>query len=141
MSAIVPHSKRHIHSSLASSTKYGASHLIAISSMCRTQRRIATFCIVHMLAFWPFSFILLGMKTNHYFQKRLNQASSLLVPVLCLLNNAQQALAQQPGGAPAAGGGAPHDGGDNFSVMWIPGLIIGVVAGGIFFFIQSKKKQ
>lgn len=93
-----------------------------------------------MLAFWPFSFILLGMKTTHYFQKRLKQASALLVPVLCLLNNAQQVLGQQPGGAPAAGGGAAKPGGD-FSVMWIPGLIIGVVAGGIFFFIQSKKKQ
>lgn len=93
-----------------------------------------------MLAFWPFSFILLGMKTNHYFQKRLNQASLLLVPVLCLLNNAQQALAQQPGSAPAGGGGAPQ-GGNDFSVMWIPGLIIGVIAGGILFFVQSKKKK
>lgn len=79
------------------------------------------------------------MKTFNYVQKRLYQASLLLVPVVYMLNDAQQAFAQQPGGGAPAGGGAPQQ--SPIEVGWIPGAIIGVVAAGIFFFIQQKKKK
>jgi hypothetical protein len=81
------------------------------------------------------------MKTTHYFQKRLYQASLLLVPVLCLLNDVQVAFGQgaRNTGAPAQGGGTPAQ--QPIEIGWIPGAIIGVVAAAIFFFIQQNKKK
>lgn len=80
------------------------------------------------------------MKTTHYLQKRLYQATLLLVPVLCLLSDAQLAFGQgAPAGTPKQGGPAAPQ--QPIEIGWIPGAIIGVVAAGIFFFIQQNKKK